>query len=159
MMVTNRVSSPLRPQDAEFLARLHDLDTARAAYIAYLIKYPTKLLYLTRRVPARDQNDANQEQNDIERLQEPEQQAERSRRLDKSVQIGQVISEREELIRKSDRANHQSEDPSRTIAPDQQNAHTDRQERERGKHGHSKSEDDIVWNHRRGGLQHPTHRG
>ena len=37
-----------------------DLDAARAAYTACLIKYPGKLLYLTRRVPACDQNDADQ---------------------------------------------------------------------------------------------------
>jgi hypothetical protein len=56
------------------LARLHDLDAALAAYIAWLIKYPAKPLYLTRRVPARDQNDAGQEHNDMEGLQKPEQQ-------------------------------------------------------------------------------------
>jgi len=44
--------------------------------MACLIKYPAKPLYLTRRVPARDQNDADQEQNDFEELQKPEQQAE-----------------------------------------------------------------------------------
>jgi hypothetical protein len=33
----------------EVLARLHDLDAARAAYDACRIKYPKRLLYLTQR--------------------------------------------------------------------------------------------------------------
>ena len=52
--------------------------STRRARHRCLIKYPAKLLSLNlaRRVPARDQNDADQEQNDFEGLQKPEQQAE-----------------------------------------------------------------------------------
>ena len=49
----------------------------RGIHTACLIKYPAKLLYLTRRVPACDQNDADQEHNDSEDRREPEQQPER----------------------------------------------------------------------------------
>ena len=48
------------------------MSTPCAAYIACLIKYPAKLLCLNlvRRVPARDQNDADQKQNETEGVQE-----------------------------------------------------------------------------------------
>src|SRR5215475_4593801 len=72
----NRLGGDERKSKRPFPPSHHPSPRSDAyAHIVCLIKYPAKPLYLTRRVPARDQNDGDQEHNDFEELQKPEQQA------------------------------------------------------------------------------------